>query len=53
MALVEVIEEYGGGGSLSYFPNMIKKELSVDLDKVSADEMKAAKEVVRDKFWWR
>jgi hypothetical protein len=50
MALVEVIEEYGGGGSLTYFPLMIKKELSVDMDKASADEMKAAKEVVCDKF---
>jgi len=27
MALVEVIEEYGGTGSLTHFPNMIKKEL--------------------------
>jgi len=27
MALVEVIEEYGGSGSLTHFPNMIKKEL--------------------------
>ena len=27
MAMVEVIEEYGGAGSLTYFPNMIKKEL--------------------------
>jgi len=25
MAMVEVIEEYGGAGSLTYFPNMIKK----------------------------
>jgi hypothetical protein len=27
MAMVEVIEEYGGAGSLPYFPNIIKKEL--------------------------
>jgi len=27
MAQVDVIEEYGGTGSLTYFPNMIKKEL--------------------------
>jgi hypothetical protein len=25
MAMVEVIEEYGGAGSLTSFPNMIKK----------------------------
>jgi hypothetical protein len=53
MALVEVIEEYGGAGSLTHFPNMIKKELStksVDMDKATTDEMKAAKEAVRDKF---
>ena len=43
MAIVEVIEEYGGAGSLSYFPNMIKKELvakSIDMDKATGDEMK-------------
>jgi hypothetical protein len=28
MALVEVIEEYGGTGLLTHFPNMIRKELS-------------------------
>jgi hypothetical protein len=27
MALVEVIKEYGGTGCLTYFPNMIRKEL--------------------------
>jgi hypothetical protein len=25
--MVEVIEEYGGAGLLTYFPNMIKKEV--------------------------
>jgi hypothetical protein len=53
MALVEVIEEYGGGGSLTHFPNMIKKELStksVNMDKASTDELKVAKKIVRDKF---
>ncbi len=53
MAMVEVIEEYGGAGSLTYFPNMIKKELmtkGIDMDKASGDEMKKAKKTVRDKF---
>jgi hypothetical protein len=27
MALVKVIKEYGGSGSIMHFPNMIKKEL--------------------------
>ena len=41
-AMVEVVEEYGGAGSLMYFPNMIKKELmakSKDMDKATGDEM--------------
>jgi hypothetical protein len=36
MAMVEVVEEYRGAGLLTYFPNMIKKELTtkgVDMDK--------------------
>ena len=51
MALVEVIEEYGGTGSLIYFPNMIKKELLskhiTDPSQASADELKEAKGIVR------
>jgi hypothetical protein len=27
--MVEVIKEYGGAGLLTYFPNMIKKEVIV------------------------
>ena len=54
MALVEVIEEYGGTGSLTYFPNMIKKELLskniTDPSQASADELKEAKGIVREKF---
>jgi hypothetical protein len=53
MAMLEVIEEYGGAGLLTYFPNMIKKELATkgaDMDKASADEMKEAKKTVREKF---
>ena len=52
-AMVEVIEEYGGAGSLTYFPNMIKKELrtkSIDMEKATGDEMKEAKKTVREKF---
>ena len=54
MALVEVIEEYGETGSLTYFPNMIKKELLskniTDPSQASADELKEAKGIVREKF---
>ena len=54
MALVKVIEEYGGTGSLTHFPNMIKKELLskniMDLSKASSDDLKEAKGVVREKF---
>jgi hypothetical protein len=53
ITMVEVIEEYGGAGLLTYFPNMIKKELTTkgaDMDKASADEMKEAKKTMRKNF---
>jgi hypothetical protein len=46
MAMVEVIEEYGGARSLTDFPNMIKKELElnkINVDKASASKMRDAK----------
>jgi hypothetical protein len=46
MALIEVIEEYGGAGSLTHFPNMIRKELApknvTDMSKATSDELKEA-----------
>jgi hypothetical protein len=51
--MIEVIEEYGGAGSLTCFPNMIKKGLElkkINMDKASASEMRNAKKKVRDKF---
>jgi len=53
MAMVEVIEEYGGSGLLTYFHNMIKNELmakSIDMDKATGDEINEAKKTVRMKF---
>jgi hypothetical protein len=53
MAMVEVIEEYGGAGSMTYFPNMIKKELEskkINMNKASASEMRDAKKIARNKF---
>ena len=54
VALVKVIKEYGGTGSLTYFPNMIKKELLskniTDPSQALADELKEAKGIVRERF---
>ena len=54
MVPVKVIEEYGGTGSLTHFPNMIKKELLskniTDPSKALADDLKEARGVVREKF---
>ncbi len=54
MALIKVIEEYGGAGSLAHFPNKIMKELAsknvTDMSKATPDELKEAKGTVRDKF---
>jgi hypothetical protein len=52
MVLVEVIEKYAGTGSLTYFPNMIRKELSCNnIAKAMPNEFKEAKRIVRDKFF--
>ncbi len=40
MAMLEVIEEYGGAGSMTYFPNMLKQELETngtDLSKATSE----------------
>jgi hypothetical protein len=53
LALIEPIEEYGGSGLLTHFPNMIKKELlsdNLDVTKATLDELKKAKKKVREKF---
>jgi hypothetical protein len=53
-ALIKVIEEYGGTGSLAHFPNMIRKELAskniTDMSKATPDKLKEAKSTVRDMF---
>jgi hypothetical protein len=46
MAMFEVIEEYGGTGSLTHFPNLLKQELKgkgLDLSKATAEELKEGK----------
>jgi hypothetical protein len=49
-----IIEEYGGAGSLTYFPNMIRKELTsrkiADVSEATPKELKEAKRIGRDKF---
>jgi hypothetical protein len=52
LVLVKFIEEYGGAGLLTHFPNMIKKELlsdNLDITKATSDELKKAKKM-REKF---
>ncbi len=50
--MVEVIEEYGGAGLLTYFPNMIKKEVIAvkaannNTGDTTGDETKEAKKIV-------
>jgi hypothetical protein len=53
MAMLEVIEEYGGIGSLTHFSNLLKQELEgkgLDLSKATAEELKEGKKTVREKF---
>jgi hypothetical protein len=56
LAMVEVIKEYGGAESLTYFPNMIKKEVIVVkaansiTGATTGDETNEAKKIMRDKF---
>jgi hypothetical protein len=42
MAMIEGIELYGGAGSLTHFPNMIKKELDskgINMDRATTSKM--------------
>ncbi len=55
MGLVKVIKEYGGPGSITHCPNMIKKELEsknpgIDMSKVTPNQVKEAKKTVCKKF---
>jgi hypothetical protein len=52
IAMMEVIEEYGGAGSLTHFPKL-KQELEatgLDLSTATAEELKEGKKTVRKKF---
>ena len=50
MVEVKVIEEYRGAGSLTYFPNMIKKELttkSIGTEKATRDKIRSQENSAR------
>jgi hypothetical protein len=51
--MLEVIKDYGGAGSMTHFPNMLKKEIKsmgTDLAKATSDQLKQTKKTVRNKF---
>ncbi len=53
IAMLEVMEEYGGAGSMRHVPNMSRKKIQsmgMDLGKATSDQLKQAKKTVRDKF---
>jgi len=56
LAMVEVIEQYGGAGSLTHFPNMLKTEVTAaknangNTGKATEEEVATAKKIVKEKF---
>ncbi len=51
--MLKMIEEYGGTGSMTNFPNMLKQELDadgIDLSKAMSDQVKEGKKTIRKKF---
>ncbi len=53
IAMLEVIKEYGGAGSMTHIPNMLKQELETngtDLSKATSEQLKDGKETVRKKL---
>jgi hypothetical protein len=53
MAMLEVIEEYGGAGLMTHFPNMLKREFKTngaDLSKATSEQLKDGKKTIREKF---
>ncbi len=52
-AMLEVIEEYGGTGLMTHFPNMLKQELDadgIDLSKVTSDQVKKERRLFTRSF---
>jgi hypothetical protein len=53
MAMLKVIKEYGGAGSMTHFPNMLKWELETngtDLNKATSEQLKDGKKTFCKKF---
>jgi hypothetical protein len=53
MVMLKVIKEYGGAGSMTHFPNMLKQELETngtDLSKGTSEQLKDEKKTARKKF---
>jgi hypothetical protein len=53
MAMLKVIEEYGGAGSMTHFQNMLKQELEangIDLSEATNEQLKDGKKIVHKKF---
>ncbi len=53
MAMLEIIKEYGGAGSMTHFPNMLKRELETngtDLSKATSEQLKDGKKTIHEKF---
>jgi hypothetical protein len=54
--MVEVIEEYGGAGLLTHFPNMHKTEVTAaknangNTGKAADEEVATAKKIMKEKF---
>jgi hypothetical protein len=54
MAMLKVIEEYGGAGLMTHFPNMLKLELEangIDLSEATNEQLKDGKKTVCKKFF--
>ena len=55
MAMLEVIEEYRGAGSMTHFPNILKREIKADGTNMSKatnanEQMKEGKKAIRETF---
>ncbi len=51
--MLEGIEEYGGTGLMTHFPNTLKQELDdngINLSKATSDQVKEGKKTICDKF---
>jgi hypothetical protein len=53
MAMLKVIKEYKGTGSITQFPNILKQELEayrIDLSEATNEQLKDGKKTAREKF---